>query len=280
MAEQTPGSNARNYRYLSGAWRRFRPDARWTDITPATVGEFDSFMSHNLSLSVTTRGRYLQVLRALCRRAARLGQAPAPVATAFAGVSSKRPVRAPESRCPAVIKAAAVAPVRWYAFRLARHVDSAQFLSATTHLGLTTYYPLAEISRRVGGAMRKAMRPVIPSIIFIHTSAASFHAITCAAGHLGSFIGRSRPIPIPDDQMHTFALVIDRLTPDMTVAEASDSDWSIGRHVTITGGPFAGYSGLVASTPDPSDPRSIILIRLLHHRLKVLAHIPTPFLQS
>ncbi|MDE6315549.1 MAG: phage integrase SAM-like domain-containing protein, partial [Muribaculaceae bacterium] len=86
-AEQTPGTNARNYRYLAGAWKRFRPEASWTDITPDTVARFDRFMTADMALSPTTRARYLQVLRALCRRAVRAGIAPAPLATAFADVS-------------------------------------------------------------------------------------------------------------------------------------------------------------------------------------------------
>ena len=78
--------------------------------------------------------------------------------------------------------------------------------------------------------------------------------------------------------MRIFALVIGSLSPGMTVSEATDREWEIGRHVTITDGPFSGYSGLVADAPDA--PGSMILIRLLHHRLKVTAHIPPQFLTT
>ncbi|MDE5958627.1 MAG: phage integrase SAM-like domain-containing protein [Muribaculaceae bacterium] len=277
-AEQTPGTNARNYRYLAGAWKRFRPEASWTDITPDTVACFDRFMTDDMALSPTTRARYLQVLRALCRRAVRAGIAPAPLATAFAAVSSKRPVARPTRPHDSAPAAPHPAPVRWYAFRLMRHTAADNFFAATAPLRLTTYYPTAEISRRIGGALRKTERPVLPSIIFIHTAADNFDAIRQAARQLGHFIGHPAPTPIPDDQMRIFALVIGSLSPGMTVAEATDEEWEIGRHVTITDGPFAGYSGLVADAPEA--PGSMILIRLLHHRLKVTAHIPTQFLTT
>lgn len=235
-------------------------------------------MAQVLTLSSTTRGRYLQILRALCRRAIRSGVAPAQVATAFGAVSSRRPQRAPRllPRKPQ----APSAPVRWYAFKLRRNSEADRFIGRMAQIGVKTYYPTAEFGRRVGGQIRKSVRPVLPSVVFLHTSADRFDLIVSAAEALGNFIGSARPTPIPDDEMRTFALVIDRLTPDMTVIPATDADWAVGRQVAITDGPFAGYSGLVAQSADPADPRSGILIRLLHHRLKVLAHIPTPFLIS
>lgn len=270
------GSNAKNYRYFLHTFEAFSA-GRHITLGHITARLVTDYRRHLLAagLKATTSTRYVQIFRAMVRRAVRQGHAPAEAAQAFASIGSAMP-RAVRPAAPQ-----ADGPARWYAFRLRPGVKAEALLSRASALAAAHFYPLEELARRsrTGSGVKLTTRPIIANTVFLRLGARGLAQLPAATSQLGALMGaKGHPSVIPDGQMQTFATVAAHLGAADSILPATAAEFAAGRRVRITDGPFAGYTGLVHTPASGGGAGTRLLIRLHTARFKVMADIPAPFI--
>lgn len=140
-------------------------------------------------------------------------------------------------------------PYRWYAMHLRRgvtHADLQTRLSACQDAReriAATYYPVEEISKRIGKKIVSADRPIITSILFFRSRMTDVAGIFREIGDLAwcyRFDGDYAIIP--ETEMQRFQHTIGQFTPDLHPLESTTiSPIESGTKVEITAGPHAGH---------------------------------------
>lgn len=163
-------------------------------------------------------------------------------------------------------------PYRWFAMHLRRgvtHSDLQTRLSACTDARdriASTYYPVEEISRRIGKKIISADRPVISSILFFRSRMTDVTGIFREIGDIAwcyRFDGDYAIIP--DAEMLRFQQAIGQFTPDLhPVAAGQPEPLSVGSKVEITSGFHAGHEAEIVKHRLSDDGHSYIYtLRLL-----------------
>ncbi len=116
------------------------------------------------------------------------------------------------------------------------------------------YVPTEEVVVERGGARHKRMRAVIPSLMFMRTDEADAKARVAALRQRGFGVslykrtlanGELVPAPIPRREMEMFILVSSSGASGLEYFDETALDLSVGRHVRVTAGIFAGSEGYI-----------------------------------
>lgn len=176
--------------------------------------------------------------------------------------------------------------ISWWAVRIAdrRKADALiSFVESTSEFRgrVQVYYPFAEIARRVDGKVTVRRTSIISGVAFLG----------CTLRTLRRLLGVSREIAwvycnpgsvtrefarIGNYEMLRFRMMVERLSGDMRLVEATPDMMRPGRRVIVTGGPLRGYEGEIT---DIRDSRGKVL-RLLRiglisdTGLRIVADIP------
>lgn len=148
---------------------------------------------------------------------------------------------------------------RWYAMRLRHGVKPEDIASRISASGdprrrLTIYYPVEEITRRVGKKITTSTRAYISDILFFRSDPAEVRPLFLLIGDV-AWCYRTTPSPsspyaaISDREMTAFRQRIERFSEDMEIDASSPSLFEIGQKVKVTGGPLEGYEGTVLTLP-------------------------------
>lgn len=176
--------------------------------------------------------------------------------------------------------------ISWWAVRLAdSHKADAliSFVESTPEFAgkVQVYYPFTEIARRVDGKVTVKRKSIIYGVAFLGCTLRTMRRLlkTCAEiawvysnpGSVSREFAR-----IGNYEMLRFRTMVDRLSGDMQLVEATPEMMRPGRRVIVTGGPLRGYEGEIT---DIRDPRGKVL-RLLRiglisdTGLRIVADIP------
>lgn len=138
---------------------------------------------------------------------------------------------------------------RWYALKVFYN-KVFEVESQLKDVGVESYIPTEEVVTEVNGHRRLRRRPVINSLMFVHTDlktlAHLLRGALCneALAYLNA--DRNTPAPIPDDEFQAFRLVTSGGHQGLEYfCDEAMVNLSSGQKVRVTEGPFKGTEGHV-----------------------------------
>jgi transcription antitermination factor NusG len=128
---------------------------------------------------------------------------------------------------------------KWYAVYVAPRAEkkvSERFVS----LGIEHYLPLQKVKRIWSDRVKEVIVPVVNGYIFVKINEADFKQIVNVYGALNFVSERGNPVSIPENQIITLQLMVDRAE---AVVEFSNEQFEKGESIIITKGPLEGVVG-------------------------------------
>ncbi|MBR5297354.1 MAG: UpxY family transcription antiterminator [Parabacteroides sp.] len=170
----------------------------------------------------------------------------------------------------------------WYSMRLFRPEEEIEeeIQSDQNLQGVELYYPMEEITRRVGKKIEEIQSPVIKNILFFRTTEAMTHKLARALyGQANIYKTRTSEKEsyaiIPDYEMYQFRMIVSNGAEEIHFEEIKKEEFTTGRRVRIIDGKFCGYEGKIVRKKG----ENIILVSLCNVQFTVTAGIPDAFLQ-
>ena len=143
---------------------------------------------------------------------------------------------------------------RWYVLRVSynRERKACEWLKGK---GFEVFLPLRSDVRMADGKRKKVAKPLIPNIIFAHSTLAALDQTihdqgnTSLSYYYNHFTmlpdGKNPPLVIPDRQMCNFIRLCDIDDPNILFVSPKECHFKSGDQVIVTSGPFKGVVGLV-----------------------------------
>ena len=143
---------------------------------------------------------------------------------------------------------------RWYVLRVSynRERKACEWLKGK---GFEVFLPLRSDVRMADGKRKKVAKPLIPNIIFAHSTLAALDQTihdqgnTSLSYYYNHFTvrpdGKNPPLVIPDRQMCNFIRLCDIDDPNILFLSHDDCRFKSGDQVLVTSGPFKGIDGRV-----------------------------------
>lgn len=144
---------------------------------------------------------------------------------------------------------------RWYVLRVSynRERKACEWLESK---GFEVFLPMRNEIRIVDDRRKKVAKPLIPNIIFVHSTFAVLDQTihdqgnTCLSYYYNHFTllpnGKNPPLTIPDRQMDNFIRLCDTDDPNILFVSPKECHFKSGDQVIVTSGPFKGIVGRVA----------------------------------
>jgi transcription antitermination factor NusG len=154
--------------------------------------------------------------------------------------------------------------LHWYALRLFDKEETVRRDIEADALApaLRLYYPLDEVVRRRGKKLKTVQRPTLRGILFVQATRANVDlllTLPVMANRIsvlrnGASSGRSYAI-IPDRQIEQFSALVSNCLDVIEAEDLRTCQVTPGAYVTITEGPYRGYSGRVYTVRDKKTPQ-------------------------
>ena len=151
---------------------------------------------------------------------------------------------------------------KWYAMKMhsGSSVDEVTRLLSAHDIFISTYYPLAEIRKRVHNRFKKAYVPFIDKVLFFQANHSWLPRISMAL-YNHAWVYRKDKRPDSDyaeiHDMHRFQRAIGMLTPDSRIELLDASLFPEGQTVEIIAGAWRGQTATVVKAPSAdSSPAS------------------------
>ncbi|MBD5356175.1 MAG: hypothetical protein HDR88_04100 [Bacteroides sp.] len=160
-------------------------------------------------------------------------------------------------------------PVRWYAMHFRPHVDYQMITDRLRERGIPLpdiYYPMEEITRRVGNKKIFETRPVISWLLFFRERVTELNRLYHNIGDLAWGYRQSRTVGSPYasisiKDLTQYQMAIGTLTPDVQFLSDDDVQINKGDYLVLLGGAFNGRPAIFDSIVKPqkdADPNKII----------------------
>ena len=142
----------------------------------------------------------------------------------------------------------------WYVLRVSynRERKASEWLQGK---GFEVFLPLRNEARMVDGRRKRVTSPLIPNIIFVHSTLTALdQAIhnpgnTCLSYYYNHFTvrtdGKNPPLTVPDRQMDDFIRLCNIDDPNILFVSPKECHFKSGDQVVVTTGPFNGITGRV-----------------------------------
>lgn len=155
------------------------------------------------------------------------------------------------------------APV-WHVLKMrprVRYSDLEQALKETP-TPATLFYPLDEITRRIGSKKTVVLQPFISGVVFVRTAPQALsNVMACLASYAVCMRTGDAPAKVRDAEMHAFQRAIGRFTPDTEIHPLHTLIPAPGDKVIVLGGVFAGLTGTYQRpVPEPGTGRTLYRI--------------------
>lgn len=142
-------------------------------------------------------------------------------------------------------------PLHWYALHLRRQTDFEQLTTRLKEKDIALdeiFYPMEEITRKVGKKLVFQDRPIISWLVFYRARVTQlprmFHEIGDLAWGYRYFRDVTSPYAIiPATEVRDYQQAIGTLSPSTRLRSDTDLRLHEGDHVIILGGPLNGYPG-------------------------------------
>lgn len=143
---------------------------------------------------------------------------------------------------------------RWYVLRVSYNRDrkASEWIQGK---GFEVFLPLHNEVRMVDGKRKQVSYPLIPNIIFVHSTLTALdQAIhdpgnTCLSYYYNHFAvrtdGKNPPLTVPDRQMDSFVRLCNVDDPNILFVSPEECHFKSGDQVIVTSGPFKGIVGRV-----------------------------------
>lgn len=146
-------------------------------------------------------------------------------------------------------------PQRWFAMRLRPRVTPEEIHRYIKEVAepwqpAETFYPLAEISKRIGRKLVKLQKPYIADVLFFKSQLTDVLPLFQRIGDK-AWCYRVANVPgapyasIPQAEMVRFQTAIGEFTPDTEIQPLGTVELSPGDEVVVVGGMLAGQKGIV-----------------------------------
>lgn len=145
-------------------------------------------------------------------------------------------------------------PACWYVLRVSynREQNATEWLEGN---GFEVFLPMRNEVRIVGGKRENASKPLIPNIIFVHSTFTALDqalhtpANNCLSYYYNHFFvepnGKNPPLTVPDRQMDNFIRLCHIDDPNILFVSHLECRFKSGDQVVVTSGPFKGITGRV-----------------------------------
>lgn len=139
-------------------------------------------------------------------------------------------------------------PVQWFAMRVA-YGRERRVKAALDELDIETFLPLRErfVNTRFGKRLR--LMPLIPHLIFVHTTEKRLYEIKNGTGVVTSMRymmnHENQKIIVPDKQLEDYRRVVESDDDQHMILDNQKENIKVGRKVVITQGQFAGIEGTI-----------------------------------
>jgi transcription antitermination factor NusG len=152
----------------------------------------------------------------------------------------------------------------WFALRLFDKEDKVRRDIERDPIGeqVRLYYPVDEIVRRCGKKLKTVQRPTLRGILFVQSTRSGIDdllAVRSLAGRINilrnSAAARRSYAVIPDRQIEQFSALVSNCLDVIDAEDFSACQVTPGDYVTITEGPYSGYSGRVYTVRDKKTPQ-------------------------
>jgi transcription antitermination factor NusG len=132
-------------------------------------------------------------------------------------------------------------------------------------MGITEYLPIAKKARQ-RAAGRERSRPLFPGYLFCHIDLKNSPKLYQIPGFTRILGTGSRPIEICENEIQVIRSLI-----EASVSVDSSSPLVAGDHISVTAGPFVGFSGVVVQTATLK--KIVVSLPLLKRRIAVTVPI-------
>ncbi|MDE7146238.1 MAG: hypothetical protein K2O30_08860, partial [Duncaniella sp.] len=155
-------------------------------------------------------------------------------------------------------------PKRWHAMHLRSRITPADIkYRISSHRDgkiemPATFYPMESIAKRVGKKLRYETKAVIENVLFFKSADAEKKPLFRIIGDMAWCYKQANTpdspyATIPDNSMAAFQQMIRQFTPDIEISLHRNRPDMLNRKVRITGGPMAGYEGIISEIVSDGD---------------------------
>jgi transcription antitermination factor NusG len=152
----------------------------------------------------------------------------------------------------------------WFALRLFDKEENVRRDIEREPIGeqVRLYYPLDEVVRRSGKKLKTVQRPTLRGILFVQSTRTGIDdllALPTLSNRINilrnSAAARRSYAVIPDRQIEQFSALVSNCLDVIDAEDFRTCQVSAGDYVTITEGPYRGYSGRVYTVRDKKTPQ-------------------------
>lgn len=155
-------------------------------------------------------------------------------------------------------------PRQWHAMRLRSRVTPADIeerINTGNNPAIKmppTFYPVEKIAKRIGNKLKQETKAVIDNVLFFKSTNDEIKPLFRVIGDMAWCyrVSNSADSPyavIPDKSMAAFQQMVCQFTPDIEMSLPRTHGEMRNRKVRITGGPMAGYEGIIADVISEGD---------------------------
>lgn len=161
-------------------------------------------------------------------------------------------------------------PLRWHVMKLRPHRAYEEVvgrLKTSKFKHIEYFYPQDEISHKIGKKLEFERKPILPYVVFFRSKDTDIAPMFKQIGDLAwcyRYTSRGAYAVISSSEMDRFQRTIGHFTPDFSIEPLGTTSVSIGERVRITGGPMAGYEGVVYKIDEPTSSTSNVRLFRLH----------------
>ena len=170
----------------------------------------------------------------------------------------------------------------WYSMRMFKSEEEIEkdIQSDKSLKEIELYYPIEEITKRVGKKIEEVQSPVIKNILFFRTQEDTVKRLArMLYGRANIYKTRTSEKEsyaiIPDYEMYLFRMIVSNGAEEISFDQIEKEEFTAGRRVRIMEGKFCGYEGKVVKRKG----ENIILVSLCNLHFSVTAGIPDVCLQ-
>ena len=117
--------------------------------------------------------------------------------------------------------------------------------------GLRYFIPKRYVLRNINSKPRRVLAPLIPNMIFVHSTYASINSLQQNYSFMGFATcrkdGHRTPLVVPDWQMESFRIVAEHYEKDLLYFRPEEIRLKRGEYIRIVGGEFDGVVGRMVS---------------------------------
>ncbi|MDE5651411.1 MAG: hypothetical protein K2I35_10550, partial [Duncaniella sp.] len=120
------------------------------------------------------------------------------------------------------------------------------------------FYPMESIAKRVGKKLRHETKAVIENVLFFKSADDEIKPLFRIIGDMAWCYKQANTPDSPyatisDSSMAAFQQMIRQFTPDIEISLHRNRPDMLNRKVRITGGPMAGYEGIISEIVSDGD---------------------------